>query len=265
MKVFYSLGGLGNIYFQVVKAESLNSKYQFCDFFVGNLVRKLFKHTNHERIHNKLFSINYGGCIFLPLLFLDILVGKLLSKTFFSVLDTNFVQADPIFFDFLYFGYFQKNVSAMDYLFASKVIKPSVYNEDYQLCIHIRGGDFGGDTDNVATSKLKSDYYRKCYQLIKSDIEPIGKVAVVTNDEAYAIKIMKEIDCFDNVIYFFSDVVEDFSVIRSAKFVICSNSTFALMAALSSKKIEHLLLPSLLYNNINNISELNVRVYSVNA
>lgn len=238
------LGGTGNVLFQIMKLQSIcGNNYEVCDFFIKPFVRQLFRHTDHSNDYRRLVKIGAKSDFFLPLLILDIFICKIFNVTFFSVFDLNFVKTKrvPFLFDWFYFGYFQEKVDVKG-VYDNKNVLNVGGGAINEVLIHIRGGDFSPSGD-VFTNRLEGDYYKKAICRLKEEYKVEENYMVVTND----IQFSKEISGYLNVKFQISnskDALEDFLLMNCSKVLICSNSTFSLMAALTNSELELLILPS---------------------
>lgn len=259
----YLLGGAGNILFQLMKMRSISDSRSFsaCPIFINPFVRRMLGHTDHPNFYKDLVAVDSGGYIPIPFLFLDIILYKLFSVSLFTVFDINSkkVNVKPIFFDWLYLGYFQNDVNVFS-VYESRDLVKRKNHEDVTFSLHIRGGDFASIEDKF-TSPLDVDYYRKAYMSVRDYCKEAEMAApmVITNDRCLSEEIVSALD----IPYSFSkgrSAAEDFDFLNNSKILICSNSTFALMAALTSNVIEVLVVPCFLTERFNNFERLPFKI-----
>jgi|GEM_PF-3482203 len=261
----YLLGGAGNVLFQLMKMRSISGSRSFsaCPIFINPLIRRILGHTDHPNFYKDIVEVDTGGHMSMPFLLLDIFLYKLFSTSLFTVFDINSKKADvkPIFFDWLYLGYFQNDVNVFSVYESRSVVKEKNH-EDVAFSLHIRGGDFVS-IDDKFTSPLDVDYYRKAYISVCDYSEGINvnvpAPVVITNDRGLSKKIVSTLD----ISFSFSkgsSAAEDFNFLNSSKILICSNSTFALMAALTSNVIEVLVVPYFLKERFNNFEHLPFKI-----
>lgn len=259
----YLLGGTGNVLFQLMKMKSLMDAngYSVCDFFINSSVRKVLGHTKHPNFYKQIVNVDAGGYLLLPVLFLDVLLYKILEISLFTVFDINAkkIKIKPVVFDWLYLGYFQDDVDVFS-IYKSRDFIKNEKKEKIDFSLHVRGGDFS-ETDDKFTSPLDIEYYRKAYIVLS---EYFGGVnlsdpVIITNDRKQSEEIVSEL----NIPLEFSlanSAAEDFLFLNNSKVMICSNSTFALMAALTSNVIEVLVVPSFFREKFNNFEVLPFKV-----
>lgn len=261
-KYFFSIGGAGNVFFQVVKARKLNCEYMFSDFFVSSAIRNVLGHTVHKNVYKSLFNIPSGGTYMLPIFLLDVLFAKTFRFSLFTTLDLRTTKVRPLLMQLVYCGYFQDGVDVVDIYNSGDVINLPKSSEEFDLCVHIRGGDFSSvNNTNKATMPLTKDYYINAFNKMEG-VNDIKKIAVVTNDQKMSMEILDEIG-LTNYELFSGDELSDFCMMNNSKKVICSNSTFAIMAALSSRKITDLVMPRLFEEKFTNFNSLPFKVQFV--
>jgi hypothetical protein len=239
-RVLFSIGGAGNVFFEVLKMESIGENYTVSEFLVSKPVRFILKHTNHNNFFCKLFRVAVKKHpIAAIILLIDIFLAFLFRFTLFSVIQIRSIKAHPVVIDWLYLGYFQKNTELFDISQNKGLIRASDMKHNCELCIHIRGGDF-----LTYNSDLNVSYYVRAIENLKLDIKSI-RVSIVTNDSLYAKKVMDRVTKVHNFNYeiISGTEISDFYYINSAKYLLCSNSTFALTAGLTSKNIREVVIP----------------------
>lgn len=258
-KIVYLIGGTGNIFFQLKKAHESSVNFVVSDIFIKAGVRKIFNHTNHNNIQNDLFLIKTIS-LKLPqiiLLAIDLFFAKLFRFSLFTTIDIRNISATPLVYPYIFFGYFQEEVSLGSIKGVKNIIKPYFRKVDQELdnIIHIRGGDF----IDVNWS-LGFEYYRKAIQEFIEEGEG-AFFTVVTNDIAYSQQLMNDIKMDLQFKILKNDEKTDFRIMNSCKNMICSNSTFALTSALTGKNIRKIILPKILMNKFRNEGEVhNVKI-----
>jgi hypothetical protein len=253
-KILYLIGGTGNIFFQLKKMSDSSIDFSISDVFIKTGVRKIFNHTNHNNIQNDLFIIE-NTSLKLPqiiLLCIDFLLAKLFKFTLFTTIDIRMTAATPLIYSYIYFGYFQENVSLRSIQNAKKIVKSNPYKGDQILenVIHIRGGDFLD-----INCSLDSEYYREAIQEYIKETED-AFFTVVTNDISYAKRLINNLKLDIQFTILKNDEKTDFRIMNSCRNMICSNSTFALTSALTGKNLRKITIPKVLMNKFRNESKM---------
>jgi hypothetical protein len=258
-KIVYLIGGTGNIFFQLKKAYESSVDFVASDIFIKASVRRIFNQTNHNNIQNEIFLIK-TVLLKLPqllLLSIDLLLAKLFGFALFTTIDIRNISATPLVYSYIFFGYFQEEVSLGSIQGVKNIIKP-YFCKDYQELdnvIHIRGGDFLD-----VNWSLDFEYYRKAVQEFIEEGEG-DFFTVVTNDIGYSQQLMDDIKMDIQFKILKNDEKTDFRIMNSCKNMICSNSTFALTSALTGKNIRKITLPKVLMNKFRNESDMhNVKI-----
>lgn len=249
-KTLFIIGGAGNIFFQLSKIKSKHENFIISDFFIKDFVRKKINHTSHPPIYRKLFKIEkiQNNVFSLIMLGIDLILCKMLKFTLFSELDLRFLKSKPLIMSILYLGYFQTGVE----LASIRANKESVFdllklsgNHANKNIIHIRGGDFLKEN-----AGLQFIYYSEA---IKHSIIKFGGglyFKIITDDKNHAEKIFADL----NIGYEFigGDAVLDFAIINNSNILICSNSTFAMTAGLTSATVNCIYLPKIFLDKFDN-------------
>lgn len=236
----YLLGGTGNVLFQIMKIHSVcGDKFYVCDMFITDFFRRVFSHTIHKNEYRDIVQVPGVSYFSLPILIFDLILARLFRVSFFSVFDLNFVKTyrEPIFFDLIYFGYFQQNID-ISKIYENRHIVKSHGDLHQVLVAHVRGGDFEG-SENVFTKKMGAQYYIRCLERLKL---PVDEVLVVTNDSEYAKTLFLSI----GMSFEFTKsktALEDFYIMGSSRYVICSNSTFSFLGCLLGGEVEVMCVP----------------------
>lgn len=258
-KKLFIIGGAGNVYFQKLYMNSKVENYKVSRLLVSRLMRKFLGHTHHFLTAENLFELEYTENIFSDIvLFIDLIFGRLFSKTLITEVDLNVLKCSPLFGALFYVGYFQ-NKAKISFKENSNLIKADLFKVDvkYDLCIHVRGGDF-----IKYGSQISPDYYRSAIALLKSkvDLENL-KIAVVTNDKKFAEKQLENI--FSRLDYkiISGEAIDDISIMIASKHLIVSNSTFSLIAAIERNDKGITILPKEFSENF--ITESNRSVYEI--
>lgn len=260
-KVIFLLGGAGNVFFQLLHMSKKDCEFEVSPFFISKTVRKLLGHTEHRLIHSQIFSYGRGvsarylkTLFALVILLLDLCLARVFKKSLFTTFDLRQIKLQPSLFDFISIGYFQAGVKATD-IRSSDLLK--IGGEALcDLCVHVRGGDFVR-----YNTTLTGKYYDDALNSI--DFNGFTKNMVVTNDVNYAMELVGKIAPLLQLDYTSNDEVSDFLLLNSSSVVVCSNSTFAFVAALTSTHIRKLILPSELAEkfDINFVSEIEVLIF----
>lgn len=242
MKKFcFLIGGLGNVFFQLVHTSYPSKNIAYSDFFLKKSVRKFFKQSNHPNFNKALFGVDTKIHV-LPLMILlfDILIFKITKKTLFSKLDCNLGFSTPVLYEFIYLGYFQKCIpegsNSIGHIsnFLDQNHK-NVLGLDDNLVVHFRKGDF-----SILGIDLPESYYIDIIEKFKNKFK-FDLVTIVTDDlrssaelETQARRKFGDVFKFTHIS---SNVVDDFMLLRSSKYLIGSSSTFSLAAALLNKNL----------------------------
>lgn len=141
--------------------------------------------------------------------------------------------------DMLLFG----NMQAEDYFIKYKEdikkwlkVKPEYDCYDYSkenLCIlHLRCSDYMDSPELY----LKKSYWKKGMKQMKK-INPNMEFMIVTNDVKEAGKFLPGIPACQN------DLATDYSIIKNAKYLLLSNSSFTYFSAFTSDTVQYILAP----------------------
>ncbi|MDF1641265.1 hypothetical protein [Thalassolituus oleivorans] len=242
MKYYFYLGGAGNVYFQLLRAKEQGGSFRFSNFFITPLVRDFFNHTKHPDLYKKFYHLPANFFLMYPLLmivmFLDLMANRLLGRTFLTNFDLGAVKSKALIYPLINFGYFQENVSLSMMRKHSDIISNSPYSGDLSdvIVVHVRGGDFR----NQGIS-LNSEYYRNAFSIM--DLRD-KTILVVTDDPSYAgeVLVLAGLD-ISNCDIFCGDGVVDFYLMNRVVNFIGSNSTFSLVASITSPVARQLVYP----------------------
>lgn len=239
-KVCFLIGGLGNVFFQLLHTKYPKDEVCYSDLLLGEKVRKLFKQSNHDNVSREVFGLITGSYVihFIILLF-DIFLYKVFRKTIFSRLDCNIGMSEPCVYEMIYLGYFQSedfdfdDLSAIsDYVHQRPFLKTEPTDS---IIIHYRKGDFstlGIDMNDEYYANVLSGFF---------NVYGFKNVLIISNDrvssEALKSYLFEHFGRKFNVNCISGSVVEDFSSLLSAKYLVASNSTFSLAAAMLSKEL----------------------------
>ena len=239
MKVLYLLGGAGNVYFQLLKMKKDDHDFLFTDVLISAFVRRLLGHTNHVSVYEDLYSMtrkdNFIGLLILPLVIIDYLLCRYIRLSLFTTFDLRSVKNKRPFLKVAWVGYFQDSVHISD-IKKYEILRPSILTESIQNVIHIRGGDF-----IKYEGALGVGYYRKA-------IEQVGfvgeEVVVITDDVKFSEDLLKKLPLDKyNVSIVSGDSITDLQRLATAKRIVSSNSTFALVASISSPDLQRAIYP----------------------
>lgn len=228
-KKLFIIGGTGNVYLQTLYLKSIGVDFTVSKLLVSKTMRKVLSHTDHQFFADQLLKLNIKENIFINAIFiLDIIIGKIFHKTFFTEVDLNAYKCKPFFNTIFYVGYFQEMIQ-LDFGNKNSLLKKQdISQSNYDLCIHYRGGDF-----IKYGSQIYIDYYKNALNLFSSKIDPnFLNVVVVTNDVNYCKKELKKLSLNFEYKLQCGNILDDFNVMMSSKHLITSNSTFSLVAAL---------------------------------
>jgi len=231
-------GGLGNQIFQLGFAMDYVSRNN-CKLLVSK------SHINnydvvHEYVLEDIFElesiissnriIDFILKLRLPRLFplLASYVSFVSDKNVEKLIKSDFHSSKLLIID----GYFQKIYKNIDYSFLkNRVRKEYCKNTDFDVSIHVRGGDF---LKLNYTSKDIENFYREAIIELKKIFTKYRelRIAVVTDDRNFVNKIpsLQGFEILDR------GVVDDFALLLNSKIQVYASSTFAISAALLSDK-----------------------------
>lgn len=106
------------------------------------------------------------------------------------------------------------------------------YSRDNLCIIHVRCGDYM-DSPELFLSKK---YWIKGMKHMKT-INPNMEFLIITNDVKEANKLLPGIPAISN------DLAKDYSIIKNAKYLLSSNSSFVYFPTLTSETLEYVLAP----------------------
>ena len=183
MATVFLMGGVGNQLFQYVSSDE---KDRFCTLFLNNGVRRLLGWTQHEKVLRYPQSSLPSQILACLVLFIDLFLAKLVGRTLFSRLNTMKMETEPLFFEYVRFGYFigSSERRSLD------PIMPQIASveEEGLIAVHVRGGDFLPVED--LCGRLDRDYYCKGVTMGYESLVAKGcmdiRVLVLTDDPHYA-------------------------------------------------------------------------------
>tara|TARA_B100000989_G_C19526484_1_gene467177 strand:- start:2454 stop:3236 length:783 start_codon:yes stop_codon:yes gene_type:complete len=228
-KKLFIIGGVGNVYFQLIYVNSFKVEYNISNLLVSQRTRKLLGHAHFNLSAEKLLNINYSENIFSSTIFLlDLFFGKLFKKTFFTEVDLNSFKSSPLIYTLFFVGYFQDkakiNLKKNNNLIRDELARPI---KRYDLTIHFRGGDF-----IKHDIEISPDYYSRSINLIRSKLNLDNlKIIAVTNDKIFAQRQLENVPFKLNYSIVSDNEINDFNLMMSSRHFIASNSTFSLIAA----------------------------------
>ena len=234
------------------------STYNCSDALLFPLFRRLLGHTDHGDSYKSIFDIRLSRSFFLlPLVFLDLILAKVFSRSLITTFDINFIKCKPVFLDLLFVGYFQGEVSFSDYIQGYVPTHvPTLDGSKWDAVIHVRGGDFlsGG----IATEAV---FYRRVVKHLRLEYG-YQSFLVVTDDVDYAKEVFNS---DEGIEYRSGNVLDDLSLLSSATTLVTSFSTFSLFSAAISESIHTLIVHPQLQNtffDFKNKKGVNVMVFS---
>ena len=242
-KVCFLIGGLGNVFFQLSRTKYPDKGVFYSDLLLTGIFRRILGHTDHPNVSTELFGVKKSHFFFYFLILcIDIIMFKLSRRTLFSTLDCNFGKCSPSISELIYLGYFQDKESYCDHslveignILSARTFVPVVDVSD-AIVIHYRKGDF------VALGiDLPDSYYIEMINKFRQK-KSLHNVCIVTNDENSAVSLVREIreniGNINDIRCITGDVVQDFLLLRSAKYLIGSSSTFSITAGILSENLE---------------------------
>ena len=238
-RVVYLIGGLGNNLFQIANASKCSSDFRCVNFFLDSRVRKLLGHTDHPNVTHKICKLETSTFHWsLGLVVLDFMVARAISRSFFTVFDTESLQIKPWFCDLIFFGYFQQssgpervaqNLVSSGLLHDRIVEKIKLKSRDCETVLHIRGGDV---RDQGLSARIES--YRDALALLKGTVM-WERLRIITDDLDFVTQVLGESPTNDvlpsSAPASEMSVINDFISIAASLCTIVPNSTFSLMAA----------------------------------
>lgn len=225
-KVVFGFGGAGNNFFQYQKAAK--EKCLYSEFLSKKYFYKLAGWIRHKDKLAQIIDFNKTKTPFLNIffLFIDLLLVKTLKISLFTEFATKNIVSSPIINLYNYFGYYQIKSITQEFIFEKNNV------DKMAVIAHFRGGDF---IKHKNTLDIK--YYDKCIKLMKN--HTTAQMYGITNDPDFFANFKK---------FGFIDAsksfVADFNTIKRHKFVICSNSTFALIASIQNIEEKIVFVPS---------------------
>lgn len=129
--------------------------------------------------------------------------------------------------------YFEKyRDSIKDWLHVKEDADSHEYTSDDLCIINMRGGEY----TNHPELYLDRRYYLNAIKNMKK-INPDMRFMIVTEDEESAKKVLPEYECHH------FDMGKDYVTIKNARYLILSNSSFALMPVMSSTELKKAIAP----------------------
>lgn len=110
-----------------------------------------------------------------------------------------------------------------------------------KVVLHVRRGDYMGfNTYGLSNVVLTREYYIDAVEAIRSKFSDAGEVIVITDDPTWA---RQELGVLGTIEIRSASEAEDFATLVSAKYLVCSNSTFSLAASLISASLIYCIAP----------------------
>jgi hypothetical protein len=106
------------------------------------------------------------------------------------------------------------------------------FSHDNLCVINIRGGEYKGIPDLILTKKYWNDAILNML-LVNNNLEFV----IITDDVEYVKKILPQYRTFH------FDIGKDYSIIKNAKYLILSNSSFAFFPAWTSETVKYVIAP----------------------
>ena len=152
-------------------------------------------------------------------------------------------DADPAFFEqqdgTLLYGnlqaeaYFENVRDKLDSWFSLKPeYRTDAYTADDLCVINFRGGEYAGEP----ALYLRQEYWRKAMFFMHRE-NPRMRFVTVTDDPAEAERMLPGIPALHH------STAEDFAAVQSAKYLILSNSSFAVLPALTNPQVKKIIAP----------------------
>lgn len=129
-----------------------------------------------------------------------------------------------------YFEKYRANIK--DWLHVKEEADSHEYTSDDLCIINMRGGEY----TNHPELYLDRRYYLNAIKNMKK-INPNMRFMIVTEDEESAKKVLPEYECHH------FDMGKDYVTIKNARYLILSNSSFALMPVMSSTELKKAIAP----------------------
>lgn len=132
--------------------------------------------------------------------------------------------------DQLYFEKYRDKIR--DWLHVKEEAESYEYTADDLCIINMRGGEYA----NAPELFLDRSYWLNAIKNMKK-INPKMRFMVVTEDEEAARKVLPEYECHH------FDMGKDYVTIKNARYLILSNSSFAMMPVMSSTELKKAIAP----------------------
>lgn len=130
-------------------------------------------------------------------------------------------------------SYFEKYRDKIrEWLHVKEEAESYEYTADDLCIINIRGGEYTSQPELY----LDRRYFLNAIENMKK-VNPLMRFMVVTEDEEAAKKVLPEYECHH------FDVGKDYVTIKNARYLILSNSSFALMPVMSSTELKYAIAP----------------------
>lgn len=230
---FVLYGGLGNLLIQIAASRKIAKRYDCPISFYESFV---YSRLRIERVGfsiiKQFYGINPKSGI---RAFINELEFKVLSRLYPALVSNEF-DTNSNRPPFIAKGYYQSSdfwpkgvIEILEYLDLSPLVKPVTAKD---IVIHLRGGDYllkeNADKFSTLNCSLAHDFINIC----RSDSRnPDLPVTVVTDDPIFANKWLGELRAD---IVSSDDIINDFSILATAKYLLTSESTFSILAGLHS-------------------------------
>lgn len=230
---FVLYGGLGNLLIQIAASRKIAEKYGCPIRYYESFV---YSRLQIEQIGFNIIKQFYGvnpksG------------VQAFVNEFEFKVLNRLYPELASYEFDaksnklpFITKGYYQSSefwsnggMEILEYLDLSPLVKPVTAKD---IVIHLRGGDYllkeNADKFSTLNCSLAHDFINHCRN---DSCNPHLPVTVVTDDPIFAHKWLGSLRAD---IISTDDIINDFSILATAKYLLTSESTFSILAGLHS-------------------------------
>lgn len=228
MAIVFLIGGTGNQFFQYAASAPED---MFSGFFLGAVVRRALKWTNHEQTLSFPWAPPSLQVVALIILALDVLLARLFGFSLFSTLDTRRLKMLPCLAELNRFGYFQEVPERRDITELASQISPTVNRG--KIVLHVRGGDLltiereGRNLYGILDRKYFVNALKQAKEAIRSG--GTGEVVrlVVTDDPDYAATLNLGSNDKEPVNIVSPPLGETLAVAVGADWFVASNSTMS--------------------------------------
>ena len=247
----YLQGGFGNVLFQLIAFLHLKEKHENCVIVTilteKNVLTRILGWKIHDEAYKILLeelNINVEFPSVIQTL-RELIFGKLSKSLGKSVQGIYFYndRDNDLSKDKVHFGYYQSK----SFLLENKehiakigrilnlIYKVNSNKLKTDIVVHIRLGDSGW-------AKKNEYYYKEVIKILNHKKEPF---TVITDSIQDAKLLFKG---FKNTYFESNSVYEDFGLMLHSKTIFIAPSTFSYWAVLSSKSIETIYMPEMIYS-----------------